>query len=115
MAILVPLTNLVVFEGAWEVLKHVWASYLNRVFTVGQIRISVVSLVAGLIILVIALTLARSSSSLIERRLARRQHIDTGLRYTIARLIKYAVTIVGVLVDRKSTRLNSSHTVISYD
>src|SRR4030095_475802 len=98
MAILVPITNLVVFEGAWEVLKHVWSSYLNRVFTVGQIRISVVSLVTGLIILVIALTLARSSSSLIERRLARRQHIDTGLRYTIARLIKYAVTTVGVLV-----------------
>jgi len=98
MAILVPLTNLVVFEGAWDVLKHVWSSYLNRVFMVGQIRISVVSLVTGLMILVIALTLARSSSSLIERRLARRQHIDTGLRYTIARLIKYAVTTVGVLV-----------------
>lgn len=98
MAVLVWITNVAVFEGAWDIVKHVWSAYLNRAFTIGQLRISIVSLVTGLIILVVAVTLSKSASSVVERRLSRRQHIDPGLRYTIARLIKYAVTTFGVLV-----------------
>src|SRR4029079_11215947 len=37
----------------------------------------------------------------IERRIASRRHIDPGLRYTISRLVKYLVLMIGMLVALK--------------
>jgi small-conductance mechanosensitive channel len=80
------------------VLSRVWY-YLTYPFTFGRITVSATSLAVGLIVVALTFRLARTGSSLIERRLERRRHIDPGLRYTIARLVKYVVVIVGILVS----------------
>ena len=100
MAVLVLITNLVVFQSAWEILKRVWY-YLTLEFPIGSITITAAGLATGLIILVLTAPLARGASSLLERRLERRKHIDPGLRYTIGRLLKYAVITIGILVALK--------------
>jgi len=92
--------TLAVFEGATDVLWRVW-SYLTYQFTFGRITVSASSLVIGLIVLVLTLTVARSATALLDRRLSKRQHIDPGLRYTICRLLKYLVIMIGILVALK--------------
>ncbi len=89
--------SLLVFVDAAGVLRQIW-TYGTRRFEFGHITVSVAGLLVALIVLVITLALARHGSVLIERRLAKRQHIDPGLRYTIGRLVKYTVIIVGILV-----------------
>jgi small-conductance mechanosensitive channel len=79
---------------------QVW-SYLTRQFTFGRITVSVSSVIVGLIVITVTILVARSGSTLLERRLARRHHIDPGLRYTITRLLKYVLIVVGSLLALK--------------
>lgn len=85
------------FQESVSVLGRVW-EWIDRPFTFGRFTISVSGLAIGLVVLVLTFTIARVGTSLIERRLSRRAHIDPGLRYTIVRLIKYVVITIGVLV-----------------
>ena len=82
------------------VLQRIW-SYLTQQFTFGRITVSVSSVMIGLVVMTATIVLARALSSLIERRIAARRHIDPGLRYTIARLVKYVLMTVGVLLALK--------------
>lgn len=86
-------------EGA-NIIAQVW-SYLNRQFTFGRITVSVSSVIVGLIVIAVTILVARSASTLIERRMANRRHIDPGLRYTIARLAKYFLITIGLLLALK--------------
>jgi potassium efflux system protein len=83
-----------------NIISQVW-SYLTRQFTFGRITVSVSSVIVGIIVITLTIFLARSASTLLDRRMARRAHIDPGLRYTIARLFKYFLIIVGSLVALK--------------
>ena len=81
-------------------LRWIWFS-LNRQFTFGRITVSASSVLIGALVLTITIVAARLSTSLIERRMASRRHIDPGLRYTITRLVKYLVLTLGVLITLK--------------
>jgi potassium-dependent mechanosensitive channel len=81
-------------------LTRVWA-YLTQQFTFGRITVSISSVIIGLIVIVLTIFISRSASALIERRMANRRHIDPGLRYTIARLVRYVVVMVGLLLALK--------------
>lgn len=81
-------------------LTRLWA-YLTQPFTFGRITVSISSVIIGLVVLVITIVVSRSTSALIERRMANRRHIDPGLRYTIARLVRYVVITVGSLLALK--------------
>ena len=85
---------------AMEILRRVW-SYLDHRFHLGNIQVSVTTLVTGILVFLLTVFLARWISSLLEHRLAKRLHIDAGLRYTICRLVKYFILTVGVLVALK--------------
>ncbi|HEX5873216.1 MAG TPA: mechanosensitive ion channel domain-containing protein [Pyrinomonadaceae bacterium] len=87
-------------EQDLNLVAQVW-SYLTRQFTFGRITVSVSSVIVGLIVITLTLFLARSGSTLLDRRLAKRHHIDPGLRYTITRLLKYVLIVVGSLVALK--------------
>ena len=78
-------------------LQRFWF-YVNYPFELGRIRISLSSLVLGLLLIFLTFPLARAATTLFERRLEKRKHIDAGLRYTIARLVKYGIITVGLLV-----------------
>ena len=80
--------------------SRIW-DQLTRQFTFGRITVSVSSVIVGVIVFTVTLLLARTLSTFIERRIARRHHIDPGLRYTICRLVRYVVITVGVLIAVK--------------
>jgi len=75
--------------------------YLNREFHFGRITVSISSLLMGLLVLTVTIVASRLITRLIERRMARRRHIDPGLRYTIVRLIRYFVLTIGILLTLK--------------
>jgi small-conductance mechanosensitive channel len=80
--------------------SRIW-DQLTRQFTFGRITVSVSSVIVGVIVFTVTLLIARYASAFIERRMARRHHIDPGLRYTICRLVRYVVITIGTLVAVK--------------
>jgi small-conductance mechanosensitive channel len=95
------LTQSELLQGGRNVLNRVWAEYLNKPFKIGNITVSVTSVFLGGIVLVVAVIVARSFSSLLERRIARRIQLDAGIRYTIARLANYVLVTIGALIALK--------------
>ena len=91
---------LFILQETAAIIAQIW-SYLTRQFTFGRITVSVSSVLVGLVVVILTILIARWSSALIERRMANRRHIDAGLRYTICRLVKYVVIIVGSLIALK--------------
>ena len=87
-------------EQDLSIVAQVW-SYLTRQFTFGRITVSVSSVIVGLIVITVTLFVSRSASTLLDRRLARRPHIDPGLRFTITRLLRYLLIVVGSLLALK--------------
>ncbi len=84
------------WQDSGSVLRRTWF-YINYKFTLGNLQVSLTGLLIGLALLILTLVFSRGVSSLIDRRLEKRKHIDPGLRYTIARLIRYFLITVGVL------------------
>ena len=96
----VQLISISSFLQDTAIIAQVWA-YLTRQFTFGKITVSASSLMVGVLVVLITIFVSRWASSLLDRRLANRRHIDPGLRYTICRLAKYVVVTIGALVALK--------------
>ena len=79
------------------VLQRVWHFMTYRFVDSENMKISLARLVAGVMLLILALYLSGRISSFIEARIAKGQHLDPGLRYTIARLFRYLLVTFGVL------------------
>lgn len=88
---------LLLFEELQNITSRVWKDYLNHKFTIGNIEISVTSLVEGIVIFALALLLSRTLSRLLQRRIAKRAYLDPGLQYTLGRLTQYVIITLGVL------------------
>jgi potassium efflux system protein len=90
--------------GFWQdglnLVSRIWV-YITQQFTFGRITVSVSSVVIGVVVISVTIVLSRTLSRFIDRRIASRGHIDPGLRYTIARLVKYAVIVIGSLLALK--------------
>ena len=96
----VQLTGISSILQNFAIIERIWA-YLTRQFTFGRITVSVSSVIIGAVVVLLTIFIARWSSILIDRRLANRRHIDPGLRYTICRLAKYLIIMIGLLVALK--------------
>lgn len=96
----VQLISISSFLQDTAIIGRVWA-YLTRQFTFGRITVSASSVILGVLVVLITIFVSRWASSLLDRRLANRRHIDPGLRYTICRLAKYVVVTIGSLVALK--------------
>src|SRR6476646_1295769 len=92
--------GLLLWQNDLGPLKLIW-SYLNTEFHFGRIIVSASSLLIGAVVLALTIVFSRVVTKLAERRMANRRHIDPGLRYTIARLIRYLVLILGILITLK--------------
>ena len=88
------------WQESFTFFSRVWAE-LTRQFTFGRITVSVSSVIVGVVVFALTILIARFLSTFIERRIAKRHHIDPGLRYTICRLVRYLVMTVGFLVAIK--------------
>ncbi|HEU4507987.1 MAG TPA: mechanosensitive ion channel domain-containing protein [Pyrinomonadaceae bacterium] len=91
---------LLMVEQDLNIVAQVW-SYLTRQFTFGRITVSVSSVIVGLVVITVTIFVARSASTLLDRRLSKRHHIDPGLRFTITRLLRYLLILVGSLLALK--------------
>ena len=89
------------WQDAITAIKQI-LSYTSQPFHIGNWHISsVIGLITGILIFVVALFLSRTIRTLLERRIAKRTHIDPGVRYTLARLANYFIIAVGILAALK--------------
>jgi potassium-dependent mechanosensitive channel len=88
-------------EGWKDFLARIW-QYLNDVHKIGNLQLSVTTVVEGILIFVVALFLSRTLSAFLQRRIAKRAYIDPGLSYTLGRLTQYLIVALGVLLALKS-------------
>jgi small-conductance mechanosensitive channel len=86
------------WQDASGFFQRIW-SKINQEFSFGNIRLSLTSVLTGMAVFVLAVFLSRSISALLERRMSRRNQIDPGLRYTIARLVRYLLITAGVFLS----------------
>ena len=92
---------------------RIWNDYLNQPLKIGDtLKISVASLVGGLLILFAAWVVSRMLRRLIEGRLAARTHLDPGLQFTLLRLTHYMIMAVGILFAA-SLGLNANFTSLA--
>ena len=86
-------------------MRRIWY-YLSYPLPFFNDRVSVGRVVIGVVVVFLTLSLAGRVSSLLDRRLEKRRHIDPGLRYTIARLVRYLFVIVGLLIALKQVNID---------
>jgi small-conductance mechanosensitive channel len=94
-----PLATLL-FQDGLSAIGRVW-HYLNQYYEIGSVRISVTSVVEGLLVLIVTVFLSRVLTRLLQRRIAKRAYLDPGLQYTLGRLTQYLIFILGVLLAIK--------------
>ena len=88
------------FQDGLSAFSRIW-HYLNQYYEIGSVKISVTSVVEGLLVLVVTVFLSRVLTRLLQRRIAKRAYLDPGLQYTLGRLTQYLIFILGVLLAIK--------------
>jgi len=78
--------------------RRIWYYLTFRFIDSDTLKVSPARLVLGITLLFLVLYLSRKVSSLLDHRIAKRAYIDPGLRYTIARLLRYLVVTLGILL-----------------
>jgi small-conductance mechanosensitive channel len=88
---------LLLWLDAFSIFRRVWSYLTFRFIDSPNMKVSTFRLITGLVLLVLVLVLSGKLSSILDRRIAKRTHINTGLRYTIARLVRYLVLVIGLV------------------
>ena len=91
----------ILFDNWKDILGRVW-HYLNDPYKIGNLQVSVTTLIEGLVIFAIAWFLSRTVSGFLQRRIAKRAYLDPGLQYTLGRLIQYLILTLGILMAVKA-------------
>ena len=95
------LQPLLVWLDAFEVFRRIWSYLTFRFVDSPTLKVSTARLVIGLASLVLVLVLSGRVTGLLDRRIANRTHLNPGLRYTIARLLKYFIVVFGMVAVLK--------------
>ncbi len=72
--------------------------YLNFKWELGNLVFSIMTIVLGLVVLLVAVFFSRYARRFIEGRMARHKHLDPGVQFTILRLVHYVVITIGVVI-----------------
>src|SRR3990170_248760 len=100
-------------EGSVNWMIRFWNNYLNQKLEIGDtLKISVASLILGVLILFAAWVISRTLRKLLESRLAARTHLDPGLQFTLLRMTHYVIITVGIILAA-SVGLNANFTSIA--
>jgi small-conductance mechanosensitive channel len=92
------------WQGDENVLRRIWRltepmrGYLNFKWELGNLVFSIMTLLLGLVLLLIAVFVSRYLRRFIEARMARHKHLDPGVQFTILRLVHYFVITIGAVV-----------------
>ena len=82
-------------------LQAIWKFLTTRFVDSPTMKVSAFRLIVGVVFLVLVLVVSGKLSSLLDRRIAKRTHINPGLRYTIARLLRYLILVIGIVAVLK--------------
>src|ERR1051325_135878 len=93
-----PANTILLLQDSTTIIAQIWA-YLTKQFTFGRITVSISGFITGAATILLTVLVARWTTTLLDRRISNRRHIDPGLRYTICRLAKYIIIAVGVMVS----------------
>jgi len=86
---------------AFSIFRRLWSYLTFRFIDSPNMKVSTFRLIVGLVLLVLVLVLSGKVSSILDRRIAKRTHLNPGLRYTIARLLRYLVLVIGIVAVLK--------------
>ena len=91
----------ILWLNGFSIFTRVWEVLTTRFVDSSTMKVSTFRLIIGLALLAIVLVLSSKVSAVIEHRMAKRAHIDAGLRYTIARLLRYVLLVFGIVTVLK--------------
>jgi potassium efflux system protein len=91
----------ILWQDGFGIFRRIWSYLTFRFVDSPNMKMSAARLVIGMALLVLALFLSGKLSSLLDRRIAKRTYIDPGLRYTIARLIRYLLVVIAIVAVLK--------------
>lgn len=80
-----------------SVFHRIWF-YLNNRVTVGNFTLSISSVALGIVTVWVAVTLSGMFRRLLQNRFTALHRLDSGLRYTLLRLLHYVILAVGFLL-----------------
>src|SRR5882762_10130685 len=91
------LETMLLWQKGLSILESVWKFLTTRFIDSPTMKVSTFRLIIGITLLVAVLVFSGRLSSLFDRRIAKRTHINPGLRYTIARLLRYLILVIGIV------------------
>jgi small-conductance mechanosensitive channel len=89
--------TLILWLDAFSIFRRIWSYLTFRFIDSPNMKVSTFRLITGLVLLVLVLVLSGKLSSILDRRIAKRTHINAGLRYTIERLLRYLLLVIGLV------------------
>ncbi|HSS18586.1 MAG TPA: mechanosensitive ion channel domain-containing protein [Pyrinomonadaceae bacterium] len=95
------LVALLAWLDAFEVFRRIWTYLTFRFVDSPNLKVSTARLVIGITLLAVVLVLSGRITGLLDRRIANRTRLNPGLRYTVARLLKYFLVVIGVIAVLK--------------
>ena len=96
------LETVLLWQESLSIFESVWKFLTTRFVDSPTMKVSTFRLLIGITLLVAVLVLSGRLSSLLDRRIAKRTQLNPGLRYTIARLLRYLILVVGIVAVLKS-------------
>ncbi|HEV7682723.1 MAG TPA: mechanosensitive ion channel domain-containing protein [Pyrinomonadaceae bacterium] len=101
MSLLFPIAHrfsaAVFLWDALSIFRSIWSGLTFKLIDSPNMKVTAFRLIVGITLLVAVLVLSGRLSTLLDRRIAKRTHINAGLRYTIARLIRYLLLVIGLV------------------
>jgi len=95
------LSAVLLLQDGFAIFRRIWSYLTFRFIDSPNLKVSAARLVIGIALLVLSLLFSGKLSSLLDRRIARRTHINPGLRYTIARLLRYLLITIAIVAVLK--------------
>jgi len=95
------LSAVLLLQDGFAIFRRIWSYLTFRFIDSPNLKVSAARLVIGIALLVLSLFFSGKLSSLLDRRIARRTHINPGLRYTIARLLRYLLITIAIVAVLK--------------
>lgn len=95
------LGTLLLWLNAFSIFRRVWTYLTFRLVDSPNMKVTAFRLVIGLTLLILVFVVSGKLSSFLEGRIVKRKQIDPGLRYTITRLLRYLLVVVGIVAVLK--------------
>jgi len=89
------------WQDALGVVRRIWSYLTFRFVDSPNMKVSTFRLIAGISLFVLVVVLSGQLSVFLDRRIAKRTQLNPGLRYTIARVLRYLMLVIGIVAVLK--------------